>query len=130
MSEYIEQAEQFLNDHDASMTIEFKEQVYNPWGDHSAHDVYDITICRNGYAPYSCTFTQSAMCTDRGEEPTAYDVLACVEKYGYDSYTDFCAELGYPGGEESLYTYLRVMDEYENVERLFGDCMEELREIS
>lgn len=97
MYDYIEEAEQFLNNHDAEMTITYKEMVYNPWGDYLHHDVYDVTIYRDGHEPYSFTFTQSAMCTDTSEEPTAYDILACVEKYGYDSYAEFCKELSFPG---------------------------------
>ena len=129
MNEYIEQANRFLEGHYANITIKFKERICNPWGDEMIHDLYDVTIRRDGYAPYSCTFTQSAYRTMTGQEPTAYDVLACMEKYGYESYKDFCEECYYPDSEKSLDLYNRVMDEYRNIERLFGDCMEDLREI-
>ena len=128
-NEYIKQAKDFLAKHNATMNIEFAEQVYNPWGDYMTHDTYNVTIERNGDS-FTLNFKASVYDTQRGIEPTEYDVLACIEKYGYESYKEFCEELGYPGSEESLATYQAVQEEYENVKRLFGDCMEELREIA
>lgn len=65
--------------------------------------------------------------------PDMYDILACLTKYDPCTYTDFCAEFGYAGGEDSLETYHNVKKEWEAVLRLFGPengkCMEELREI-
>ena len=128
-NEYTKQAREFLAKHNATMTIEFAEQVYNSRGDHMTHDTYNVTIERNGDS-FTLNFKQSAYDTKNGIEPTEHDILACIEKYGYESYKEFCEELGYPGSEESLAIYHAVQEEYENVERLFGDCMDELREIA
>ena len=116
-NEYTKQAKEFLAKHNATMTIEFAEQVYNSRGDRNADN-------------FRRNFEQSAYDTNNSIEPTEHDSLACIEKYGYESYKEFCEELGYPGSEESLAIYHAVQEEYENVERLFGDCMDELREIA
>lgn len=129
MSEYVKMAEDFLTKHNAACEIEYREMVRNPWGDNTGmHDCYDVTFERNGKS-FMVDFKQSAYATERGIEPTAYDVLACLEKYGYDSYKEFCWELGYEGSEESLEIYRAVQEEYNNVVMLFGDCMDELQEI-
>ena len=129
MSEYIKQAEDFLAKHNATMSIVYREQVRNPWGSSTGvHDAYDVVISRNGKS-FTVDFKQSAYASNHGIEPTAYDVLACLEKYGWDSYREFCEECGYPGSEESLALYHAVQEEYNNVVMLFEDCMEELREI-
>lgn len=125
MSEYIKQAKDFLAKHGATCEIKF-DYYGRVWGDY--RNVYEVTIERNGNS-YTFSFKDSVYNSNMGNEPTAYDVLACLEKYGYDSYGDFCSELGYGGGEESLETYQAVQEEYENVVMLFGDCMEELQEI-
>ena len=119
-NEYTKQAKEFLAKHNATMTIEFAQQVYNPWGDHANHNGDSFTI----------NFKDSAYNTVRSIEPTEYDILATIEKYGYESYKEFCEKCCYEGSEESLAIYHAAQEEYENVERLFGDCMDELREIA
>lgn len=125
MSEYIKQAEDFLAKHNATCEIEF-DYYGRVWGDY--RNVYEVTIERNGNS-YTFSFNDSIYNSNMGKEPSVYDVLACLEKYGYDSYKDFCEEMCYDGSEESLATYQAVQEEYNNVIMLFGDCMEELQEI-
>ena len=64
--------------------------------------------------------------------PTEYDILACVEKYGYDSFSDFCAEFGYSTDSISAReTFLACGEEYAGLRRIFTEeQMEKLREIS
>lgn len=63
--------------------------------------------------------------------PTEYDILACVEKYGYDSFSDFCAEFGYSTDSISAReTFLACGEEYVCLRRIFTEeQMEELRKI-
>lgn len=63
--------------------------------------------------------------------PTEYDILACMEKYGYDSFTDFCNEFGYSTDSISTReTFLACGEEYAGLCRIFTEGqMEELREI-
>lgn len=67
----------------------------------------------------------------KGTAPTAYDVLACLEKYGYEDFKDFCDNLGYDTDSRSaLKTYKAVQKEYNNVCKLWSDEeIEQLREI-
>lgn len=63
--------------------------------------------------------------------PTEYDILAAVEKYGYDSFSDFCDELGYSTDSISAReTFLACGEEYARLRRIFTEeQMEMLREI-
>ena len=63
--------------------------------------------------------------------PSAYDILAAVEKYGYDSFSDFCDAFGYSTDSISaMETYLACGEEYAGLRRIFTEGqMEELREI-
>ena len=63
--------------------------------------------------------------------PTEYDILAAVEKYGYDSFSDFCAEFGYSTDSISAReTFLACGEEYAGLSRIFTEeQMEKMREI-
>ena len=64
--------------------------------------------------------------------PTEYDILACVEKYSYDSFSDFCAEFGYSTDSISAReTFLACGEEYAGLRRIFTEeQMEKMREIN
>ena len=64
--------------------------------------------------------------------PTEYDILACVEKYGYDSFSDFCSEFGYSTDSISAReTFLACGEEYAGLRRIFTEeQMEMLRGIN
>lgn len=63
--------------------------------------------------------------------PRPYDVLACLDKYEYQDFADFCSSLGYD--EDSIKAnkvYEAVKEEYLNLQKLFNDTeLDELREI-
>jgi hypothetical protein len=69
------------------------------------------------------------------EEPDAYSILACLEKYELGSFEDFCSEFGY--NDRPLSDHAKVMkiyegckEQYNSLEKLFSDEeMHELREI-
>lgn len=62
--------------------------------------------------------------------PTAYDVLASITKYDPDTFESFCSEFGYDEDSRTAErTYKAVVKEWNAVERLFSDCLEELQEI-
>lgn len=63
--------------------------------------------------------------------PNEYDVLACLEKYSYDSFSDFCAEFGYSTDSISAReTFLACGEEYAGLRRIFTEeQMEKMREI-
>lgn len=77
---------------------------------------------------YTFDFGQSL--ADGSKTPTMYDVLACLQKYDLGSFEDFCHEYGYDeDSRRAERTYKAVCREYAAVERLFGDCMDELQEL-
>jgi len=62
--------------------------------------------------------------------PTAYDILACIEKGGPKSFDEFCANFGYDDDSIRAHaTWEKWLTEALECERMFGDCMDELREI-
>lgn len=67
----------------------------------------------------------------KGTPPTAYDVLACLEKYGYEDFEDFCATYGYDtDSRRAEKIFKAVQKEYDNVCKLWSDEeIEQLREI-
>lgn len=64
--------------------------------------------------------------------PTEYDILACLEKYGYDSFSDFCDELGYDTDSISaMKTYIACVEEYTALRHIFtNEQMKQMREIN
>lgn len=65
------------------------------------------------------------------ETPTAYDVLACLQKYDVGTFEDFCGEFGYyTDSKTAEKTYKAVINEYTSVCKLFTDAeIEQLQEI-
>lgn len=65
------------------------------------------------------------------EPPTAYDVLACMQKYDVGSYEDFCSEFGYDTDSRTAEKiYRAVVEEYKNLAMLYSDAeLEEMAEI-
>lgn len=63
--------------------------------------------------------------------PSAYDVLACLTKYDPGTFKDFCANFVYSDYSiKALDTYRAVQEEWQEVNRMFGDCLDELAEIN
>ena len=64
--------------------------------------------------------------------PTAYDVLACLQKYDIGTFEDFCSEFGYDTDSRSaLKTYEACKEEFTNLQTLFTDSeIELLQEIN
>lgn len=64
-------------------------------------------------------------------KPTAYDILACLDTYGGDSFEDFCANYGYDEDSRTAEkTYHAVQEQQNNLRKLFThDELEKLNEI-
>jgi hypothetical protein len=89
--------------------------------------VFKCKLTRNKKS-YTFTFGQSLF--SEQTEPDIYDVLSCLEKYGYDSFKDFCSNTGFDSDSISANKiYKNVMKEYRAVEKLFGGIIDKLREI-
>jgi hypothetical protein len=125
---YEKQANEFAQKHNVKLSMLSVE--YKPY--------FNESICRYvftlrlfaGRKQYTFTFGQSLM--KQSEEPTMYDVLACLQKYDVGSFEDFCYGFGY--NEDSKHaerTYKAVCKEYAAVRRLFTqEQIEELTEIN
>ena len=98
MSEYDQQAEEFLGNHNLSFGATYKNCERYFEGDTAERDIYRIRIRRkdNGHS-ITFNFGQSIADTEKGEKPTAYSVLASLSgdiTCPYD-FKEFCGEYGY-----------------------------------
>lgn len=72
----------------------------------------------------------------RKYRPSAYDILACLEKYDPDTFDNWAADMGY--NDQPLSEYPNVLkvwtacvEQYRGLARMFSDAeMEQLREIN
>lgn len=95
--------------------------------DKQSRDIYTITLRRDS-KQFKFKFGQSI--ANQGQEPTAYSVLACLTKYDPGTFGDFCGDYGFDeDSHRAERTYKAVCREWRNVERLFSDVIDELREI-
>ena len=64
--------------------------------------------------------------------PTAYDLLACLQKYDPGTFKDFCSDFGYNDDSIKAFdVYRAVQDEYSKLRRFFTPAeLEEIQEIS
>ena len=138
MNEYERKAKRFLKSNDAKMTITHVKDDYGGYAKGTITDgwLYQVRIDRNHHT-WKFQFSDSVYNRDHCKRPTQYDVLACLVKYECGDILDFMSEYGYDidiydgksiNKVKSIYD--AVCKEYANVLRIFGDCLEELREIN
>lgn len=130
---YQKQALEFSKETGTKMTFigqpEYKKHFSS---DKEPRYVFKIRLTRNG-KQYTFNFGQSLK--DGAKQPTLYDVLTCLTKYDVGDYENFCSDFGYDTYNEDGYnkdnykTWKAVCKEFEAVERLFSDVIEELQEI-
>lgn len=130
MNNYTEQAENFLQSANTTLTVKFNKYGKHFATDTESRDIYKC-ILKNSCHKYSFNFGQSINGTNSGEIPTAYDILACIEKYPVYDFTEFCADYGYDLDSRTAYKiYKSVKREWENINKLFTEeQLEQLREI-
>lgn len=127
MSNYTELANKFLDDTHTDMVVGKPAYKRHFADDTQCRYVFPVKFYRYGKM-LTVRFGQSiaAGCT----EPTAYDVLSCLTKYDPGEYTEFCSAFGYnPELRESGVVYRAVCREWAGVERVWGDVIDQLREI-
>lgn len=138
MNSYEMSAKNFLNHAHCKMQI-LQTGVVNGFPndpkDTMKHNKYRVVLIRNGKT-FDFDFYGSHADYLNGKKPTAYDVLACIEKYEYplDPW-EFAREFGYEIECEDDYNRVRKIaeacrEQYEGLLDLFGEeLMEELQEI-
>lgn len=140
-SDYEQQAMDFLKDTNTTMKIErIDHRTDGGCMNTGSHFDYGITLKRNSKS-WQFQFCDSISAYKKDELPSAYDILACLQKYEVESdLHDFCMEFGYEEYTENDYgrmdvnseankIHKAVLKEYDNVMRLFGDVIDELEEI-
>lgn len=128
ISEYEQQALDFLEKVNATMKITYIETCKNNmWNDGRLWRRHMVTITRN-HKRWTFSFYNSIA---NKESPTPYDVLACITKYDPGNIEDFAWEYGYDHEplKRIAQIYNACLKEYENCCRIFGDVLDELREI-
>ena len=135
---YQEQAEQFLKTTGTKIKFTFIKHDYHFQGDDKRRDIWRVTLSRSSEGintgikvnkKMSIRFGQSLANT--GEQPTAYDVLACLTKEDWADFNQFCGSFGYDEDSiKALRTFKAVQREWQGVNRVFGDVLEQLQEIN
>ena len=135
MKEYINQARDFLRECNAKMKITWIGcEINNDWNDNIRRNVYRATI-KTPRGVMWVKFWDSAYNTERGVEPSAYDIIACLEKYDVGTIEDFVAEYGFEVNEWAdvkriQNTYNAVRRQYKSLCRCFTpEQIEAMREI-
>ena len=120
MTNYQEQALQFLKDTKTSLKINFyKKDVYFK-DDYKKRNIYKCTL-KNAKGSYTFTFGDSIHNTQNEIKPTEYDILATIEKYRYSDYNDFLSLTGYKEDEKSESIYKACENQINALERLFNE---------
>ena len=137
MFDYKKQAQDFLEATGTEFhVVGYRGRCKMPWHKNDSDmDKWSVRLRRNGK---EWRFNFYMGLGHGGAEPTAYDVLASIEKYDVGSFEDFCSEFGYDmfddeTGRRNANTYglyKAVCREYKHVESMFYDCLDELCEIA
>ena len=102
---------------------------YHFFNDTKKRNIYKIVIKRNG-KQMTIHFGQSWFNTELGNPPAYYDILACLTKEDPGTLYEFCIEFGYDLYEENTRkTHKLCTREWQKVSNVFGDVLDELREI-
>lgn len=116
MTEYDLQANNFLATTNTTLEITRTKivctELANRW---RAHRWQYYCKLRRGHKTYSFPFYDSVANYEKGERPTKYDVLACLDTYDYIcGIEDFANEFGY-----DLY------EDYKETEKIYKACMKQ-----
>ena len=128
MTNYTEQAEKFAQKHGIKLTF-IGDPIYKLYfaDDKEQRYVFRCKLTRGGKS-YTFDFGQSII--SGAEEPTLYDVLTCLQKNEVGDFENFCGDFGYDeDSRKAEKIYKAVCKEFEAVDRLFSDIIEELQEI-
>jgi hypothetical protein len=122
MSNYKEQALQFLKDTGTTLTIKFKKRdVY--FNDDKPNDIRNIYTCtlKNTKGSYTFTFGDSIHNTQNNLKPSEYDILSTLEKYRYADYNDFLSIYGFEHSKKNEKIYIACDKQLNALEKLFNE---------
>lgn len=132
MDEYEEQANGFLESTGTTVKIGTPTYGQHVWdNDDCSRWIFPVTFSRTVDGKrrrFSVKFGQSI--DDGSNPPTNYDLLACLAKCDPGSFENFCDEYGYdPDSRKAERIYNAVCKEWVNVDRMWPDAIDQLREI-
>lgn len=123
LSEYDQQALDFLRRSGTEMKIKFIDVVQgfpNDNKDHYPRRHYEVTLKRHGRS-MKFPFYGSAADYRSGKDPSAYDVLACLQKYEVESSPEeFAKEFGYETDTD---------EDFNRVRKIWHACREQYRKL-
>jgi hypothetical protein len=132
MNEYQKQANEFAEKYGVILTSKGVEYTKFFDMDTKPRYVFDMVLSRvvNGKKKsYRFKFGQSY--ATGNVVPDMYNVLSNLQKYDPETYEFFLDnyDCSYMSPKESYKMYKNTMKEWKGTEKLFGDIIEELREI-
>jgi hypothetical protein len=129
MDEYEKAAEDFCREYGVSITVGKKPKFKKHFVDDDQERwVFRVTIKRGGKSMRLSFGNSIAKGTN---PPRAYDILSCLTKNDPGTFRDFCSEFGYNEYKSSsMRIYKQVLQEWGEVEWIFGDCLNALWYIS
>lgn len=146
--EYEKQAQAFLTKTGTTLEIKFVGNDFYFPGDEETRDIYRFTLKR-GNKKYSAKFGQSIANsgekvveiarfitrTEKRKEPTAYDILACLNVDYSETIDDFASEFGYNNENtkpsELIRTWQAVQEQNKGLKSLYSEKeLEKLAEIN
>lgn len=121
------QADLFAERHGVKMVVRLPEHGKHFGADDYTCYIFPVTFKRGGKR-MAIRFGQSVAAGSR--KPRLYDVLACLGKDDYPDFKDFCGAYGYDeDSRRSEKVWKAYQKEFAAVERVFGDCLDDLRQI-
>ena len=120
MNDYEKQANDFLTSTNTQFDIEYLYTGYYFPDDQEKRDIYQFTL-RRGNKSYTHKFGDSIRNTEEGRKLSAYDILACLQRYDVGTFVDFCSAFGYDD---------KPLSEFPNVLQKWQDCVNEYRALS
>lgn len=130
-SKYNEQAQEFLKKTNTKCSINYIGYGPHFDDDKESRNIYRVTL-RRANRSFSFKFGDSIANSAKGDEPTEYDVLACLQKYDVGTFENFCGGFGYDvDSRKALKTYNAVVREFKGVCRIWNEAeREQLAEIN
>lgn len=127
--DYEKQAIDFMEKTGTKIKIEYEKYDYHFYGDVKMRNIYKAVIKRKG-KQMTVHFGQSLIKTASNTSPTYYDILSCLMPEDPGTLYDFCDCFGYdPYEENTIKTYKLCTREWQKVSNVFGDVIDELRDI-
>ena len=115
-----------FKDAETELATSYKDFGYYFEGDTDQRAIFNVTMKR---ATGSYTFTFGQSVANGRNEPTNYDILACLEVYCPDTFEGFCSEYGYDTDSRSaLNVFEAVQEQAAELNDLFSS--EELEKLS